>query len=137
MRRRLHKAALRDERGATVVEFAFIVPLLIVLVLGIAEFGHAFQVSGTLSAAAREGVRVMALQNDRAAAITAARTAAPSLKPALTEGQIKIPATCPPPGAGTGNATVTLTIDYPMPFLTGFFGSSITLHGTGVMRCNG
>ena len=59
---------LRDERGASAVEFAFIVPLLIVLVLGIAEFGHAFQVQGTLSAAAREGVRLMALQNDPAAA---------------------------------------------------------------------
>jgi Flp pilus assembly protein TadG len=137
MRKRLHTAALRDERGATVVEFAFIVPLLIVLVLGIAEFGHAFQVSGTLSAAAREGVRVMALQNDTAAARAAARIAAPTLNPALTDAQIKIPATCPAPGSGTGSATVRLTIDYPMPFLTGFFGTSITLHGTGVMRCNG
>ena len=53
-----------------------IVPLLIVLVLGIAEFGRAFQVSGTLSAAAREGVRVMALQNDPAAARAAVRNAA-------------------------------------------------------------
>jgi Flp pilus assembly protein TadG len=137
MRNHRDTAALRDERGATVVEFAFIVPLLIVLVLGIAEFGHAFQVSGTLSAAAREGVRVMALQNDSAAARAAVRGAAPSLKPALTDAQIKIPAPCPAPGTGTGSATVQLTIDYPMPFLTGFFGTSITLHGTGVMRCNG
>jgi Flp pilus assembly protein TadG len=129
--------ALRDERGATVVEFAFIVPLLIMLVLGIAEFGHAFQVSGTLSAAAREGVRVMALQNDSVAARAAARAAAPTLKPALTDAQIKIPVPCPPPGTGTGTERVQLTIDYPMPFLTGFFGTSITLHGTGVMRCNG
>ena len=67
---------LRDERGATAVEFAFIVPLLIVLVLGIAEFGRAFQVQGTLSAAAREGVRLMALQNDPAAARAAVRNAA-------------------------------------------------------------
>ena len=137
MRNRVHTAALRDERGATVVEFAFIVPLLIVLVLGIVEFGHAFQVSGTLSAAAREGVRVMALQNDRNAATAAAQAAAPSLKPALTVDEINIPAMCPAPGAGTGNETVRLTINYPMPFLTGFFGSSVTLHGTGVMRCNG
>ena len=58
---------LRTERGATAVEFALIVPLLIMLVIGIAEFGRAFQVQGTLSAAAREGVRLMALQNDPAA----------------------------------------------------------------------
>ena len=135
MSKRLH-ARLRSERGATAVEFAFILPLLLVLVLGIAEFGHAFQVSGTLSAAAREGVRVMALQNDPVAARTAVRTAASSLNPAVTNSQITItPAGCPT--AGMTSTTVWLTVTYPMPFLTGFFGSGVTLNGTGVMRCNG
>ena len=127
---------LRDERGATAVEFAFIVPLLIVLVLGIAEFGRAFQVSGTLSAAAREGVRVMALQNDPAAARAAVRDAAPTRDPAVTNAQITItPASCPATGAGS--TTVRVTVTYPMPFLTDFFGSGVDLTGTGVMRCNG
>jgi Flp pilus assembly protein TadG len=135
MRNRLRAARLHGERGATAVEFAFILPLLIVLVLGIAEFGRAFQVSGTLSAAAREGVRVMALQNDPVAARTAVRNAAPSLNPAVTSAQIAItPATCP---TGAINTTVRVTVTYPMPFLTGFFGSGVTLTGTGVMRCNG
>ena len=67
---------LGQERGASAVEFAMIVPLLVLLVVGIAEFGHAFSVQGTLSAAAREGARVMALQNDRASAQLAVRTAA-------------------------------------------------------------
>jgi Flp pilus assembly protein TadG len=127
---------LRGERGATAVEFAFIVPLLIVLVLGIAEFGRAFQVSGTLSAAAREGVRVMALQNDPAAARNAVRSAAPALDPAVTNAQITIaPAACP--ATGTTSTTVRVTVTYPMPFLTDFFGSGVDLTGTGVMRCNG
>src|SRR3954452_20652197 len=132
---------LRDARGASAVEFALIVPLLIMLVLGIAEFGHAFQVQGTLSAAAREGVRAMALRNDPAVAKAVARDAAASLKPGLTDTQIKIQVvgststTCPTIGAG--NTAVRLTITYPMPFLTGFFGTGITLTGTGVMRCNG
>ena len=135
MRKRLH-ARLRSERGATAVEFAFILPLLIVLVLGIAEFGRAFQVSGTLSAAAREGVRVMALQNDPVAARAAVRGAAPTLNPAVTDAQIVItPASCPTTGAT--NTTVRLTVTYPMPFFTDFFGSGVDLHGTGVMRCNG
>src|SRR5215207_4329562 len=124
------KPDLRGERGATVVEFAFIVPLLIVLVLGIAEFGRAFQVSGTLSAAAREGVRVMALQNDPAAARAAVRTAATTLAPGITDGQISIsPAACPV--GVTGTTLVELTIDYPMPYLTGFFGDGVDLTGTG------
>src|SRR5688500_5874278 len=127
---------LRDERGATAVEFAFIVPLLIVLVLGIAEFGHAFQVQGTLSAAAREGVRLMALQNDPAAARAAVRNAASSLNPAITDAQVVIsPASCPE--LNGANSSVRLTINYPMPYLTGFFGSRVDLTGTGVMRCNG
>jgi Flp pilus assembly protein TadG len=127
---------LRQERGASAVEFAFIVPLLIVLVLGIAEFGRAFQVQGTLSAAAREGVRMMALQNDPAAARSVVRDAASSLDPAITDAQITIaPASCPQ--TGTTPTYVRVTIDYPMPYLTSFFGSGIDLTGTGVMRCNG
>jgi Flp pilus assembly protein TadG len=127
---------MRGERGATAVEFAFIVPLLILLVLGIAEFGHAFQVQGTLSAAAREGVRLMALQNDPAAARAAVRNAAASLDPGVTNAQIVIsPASCPTLSAGS--TSVRLTINYPMPYLTGFFGSGLALTGTGVMRCNG
>jgi Flp pilus assembly protein TadG len=132
---------LRDERGASAVEFAFIVPLLIVLVLGIAEFGHAFQVQGTLSAAAREGVRAMALRNDPDDARDVVRNAAASLNPGITDTQIVIrivggtAETCPTTGAG--GTAVRLTITYPMPYLTGFFGSGLSLTGTGVMRCNG
>jgi Flp pilus assembly protein TadG len=127
---------LRDQRGASAVEFAFIVPLLIVLVLGIAEFGRAFQVQGTLSAAAREGVRAMALHNDPATARTVVRDAASSLDPQLTNTQITItPASCAQ--TGTTSTYVRVTIDYPMPFLTSFFGSGVDLTGTGVMRCNG
>jgi Flp pilus assembly protein TadG len=130
------REGLRTERGATAVEFALIVPLLIVLVLGIAEFGRAFQVQGTLSAAASEGVRLMALQNDAAAARAAVRNAASSLNPRITDAQIVItPSSCPV--LDGGSTSVRLTINYPMPYLTGFFGSGVGLTGTGVMRCNG
>jgi Flp pilus assembly protein TadG len=137
MRQRPVQRRLREQRGAAAVEFALIVPLLIVLVIGIAEFGRAFQVQGTLSAAAREGVRVMALQNDQTAAKTAVRNAASSLNPTITDAQISIdpPAGCPTVNAGS--SSVRLTISYPMPYLTGFFGSGLDLTGTGVMRCDG
>jgi Flp pilus assembly protein TadG len=135
------RSRLRDERGASAVEFAFIVPLLVMLVLGIAEFGHAFQVQGTLSAAAREGVRAMALRNDPVEAKAVVRDAAASLEPDITDAQITIKlegstaTSCPTIGAG--DTAVRLTVTYPMPFLTSFFGTGITLTGTGVMRCNG
>ena len=126
---------LTGERGASAVEFALIVPLLLALVVGIVEFGHAFQVQGQLSAAAREGVRAMALQNDPAAARAAVRNATATFDPAVTDAEIVItPSVCPPVG---GSTTVRLTIDYDMPFLTGLFGTGVDLSGTGVMRCNG
>ena len=129
------KKKLRDERGASAVEFGLIVPILLILVLGIIEFGHAFQVQGTLSSAAREGARAMALRNDPAQARDAVQEAAAALNPGVTDAQISIsPASCP---TGTSDTNVTLTIDYPMPFFTSFFGASIDLTGTGVMRCQG
>jgi len=112
-------------------------PLLLILVLGIFEFGRAYNIQATLSAAAREGVRVMAVQNSSSAARASTQTAAaPSVS--LTDGQIAVsPGVCPAPGPGTTPATATVTVTYPMAFVTGFFGVSITLTGKGVMRCNG
>jgi Flp pilus assembly protein TadG len=131
------RTRLREESGATAVEFAFVLPLLLVLVLGVAEFGHAFQVQGTLSAAAREGARVMALQNDPAAARTAVRDATPTLDPAVTNAQITVTPQTGCPMTSTTTQNVRVTVAYPMPFLTDFFGADIDLTGTGVMRCNG
>src|SRR5436190_13636937 len=50
-----------DERGAAVVEFAIVLPLLILLVFGIVEFSIAYNRQQGLHAAAREGARVAAL----------------------------------------------------------------------------
>jgi len=126
---------LSTDRGAAAVEFALVAPLLLLLVMGIAEFGRAYNLQTTISGAAREGARAMALQNDPAAARAAAQAAAGGLR--LTSTQITVsPTSCPT--NSTGAATMaTVTVNYPMSFITGLFGATITLHGTGVMRCNG
>ncbi len=125
----------RSERGAAAVEFALVLPILIVLAFGIVEFSWAFQTQTTLAAAAREGARVLALQGSEAEVELAVQAATTSFDPALTSGDITIsPASCDGAAAGT-NATVTIT--YSMPFLTGLFGDEITLDADGVMRCNG
>jgi Flp pilus assembly protein TadG len=126
---------LRRQDGASAVEFAIILPLLVLLALGIVEFGRAFQVQGTLSAAAREGVRSMALQNNSAAAKAVTESVASSLRPALQDTDIAIASPCP--AVYTPGATVTLTITYREPFMTGLFGAGVTMTAKGVMRCNG
>ncbi len=51
------RPAVRDERGQTAVEFALIAPLLVVLLLGIIQFGIAFHNYVTITDAARAGAR--------------------------------------------------------------------------------
>jgi Flp pilus assembly protein TadG len=47
----------RATRGQEVVEFALIVPLLFMLLIGIFWFGQAFRIYGTITNAARDGAR--------------------------------------------------------------------------------
>lgn len=47
----------RDEKGALVVEFGLIVPILFLLVFGIVDFGRAYFTMNNLAAAVREGAR--------------------------------------------------------------------------------
>ena len=49
------------ERGAAAVEMALVMPLLILMVMGIIDFGRIFNGEIQLSQAAREGARVAAL----------------------------------------------------------------------------
>ena len=65
------------DRGATAVEVALLMPILLVLVMGIVDFGLALRAQITITQAAREGVRVAALKQTGAA--TRAQTAASGL----------------------------------------------------------
>ena len=52
MRRRIH-----DDRGQATVEFALILPVLLLLVLGILEFGRAWNLAQVATDAVRESTR--------------------------------------------------------------------------------
>jgi len=49
-------------RGAAIVEFAVVLPLLLTILFGIIEYGWVFMVRQSLQTAAREGTRVAILQ---------------------------------------------------------------------------
>lgn len=123
--------ARQNERGSAAVEFALVLPVLLLLVMGIIEFGHAYNAQLTVTQAAREGVRVMAISNDPATARAATKNAATSLYPALSDANVAIsPAACTP------GAKATVTITYPLATITGIVGP-ISLTGKGVMLCGG
>ena len=120
------------DSGAAAVEFALLAPVLLLLLIGIVEFGRVYNAQVTVTAAAREGAREMAVRNDLTAAIDRVMAAAPALNPALSAGQISIiPADCQ-----AGN-DVSVEVTYPVPLLTGIIVDEITVTGRGVMRCGG
>ena len=51
----------RDDRGTALIEMAFTLPLLLLISIGIIDFGRAFQTWQILTNAAREGARVAVL----------------------------------------------------------------------------
>ena len=128
-----------SERGATAVEFAMLAPVLIMILMGIMEFGRAYNAQISLTNAAREAVRVMTISTNQATAQDTARDAAidaaVSLTPALTDADIAFNAT-----NGTGNCTtdaqMTVTVTYSLSTLTGIAGP-FAMTGIGVMQCGG
>ncbi|UOQ91186.1 pilus assembly protein [Agromyces endophyticus] len=124
------------ERGAAAVEFALILIPLLVLLLGIIEFGYVFNQQLTVTNAAREGARVLAITKDSGEATAAAASAASTLGGTPTISVVQV---CPTSGSG-GDAEVALSL--PMTTLTGIESlvpgfPSITLTGRGVTPCGG
>jgi Flp pilus assembly protein TadG len=53
----------RRERGAAAVEMALVLPSLLFILFALVDFGRAFNTQIQLSQAAREGVRLVAMQS--------------------------------------------------------------------------
>ena len=124
------------DRGAVAVEFALLVPVLVLLLLGIMEFGRAYNAQVTLTNAAREGVRVMAISNVRADARTAAKNVATPLVLADSNFTFTTSPTATSPATCAAGRQVTMTISYTLNTLTGIAGP-FTMTGKGVMQCGG
>jgi Flp pilus assembly pilin Flp len=79
--RALHRLR-RDERGAAMVEMAVVLPVLMLIVMGIVEFGRAWNVYQVITDAAREGAR-RAVIRDGDTDAKVGTTGAPGTVPAV------------------------------------------------------
>lgn len=130
----------RNERGAAAVEFALVLPLLLLVLLGIFEFGRLFNIQLVVSNAAREAARVMAIEDDPSTAKSAGVSAtAGVLNPALTTADVAINLISCEDNPGD---SVTATVSYDTSFIVpGFWnlvtGDDFVITGTGQMICGG
>ena len=126
----------RRERGAVAVEFALVAPLFFVVLLGIIEYANFFRVQISVTQAAREAARAMAIADTTQTASAqqaSAKSAAAATSPTINSGGFQYtfsPASC------TSGQTMSVTIKYSLPSLTGTFGTW-TVTGVSAMRCGG
>jgi len=126
------------DRGAAAVEFALLLPLLLLLVFGIIDFGRALNAQITLTQAAREGARLAALGQPSATVAARTQAAATGLNPVTVTATV-----CQANAGATANGTVQAGFTYsfltPISSIARLFGSSfgttIRLTATGVMPC--
>jgi Flp pilus assembly protein TadG len=129
----------RRDSGEALVEMALVLPILLILSLGMLDFGRAFHMKNIVDAAAREGCRVavvtepdVALAQQRAADVLAAGGVI-GAPPAQIDG---------PNPDKTVTVTVTARFTFVTPGLFALFGSladptGIDMIGRSTMRKEG
>lgn len=75
MRRYFVPSRKKNEKGQTLVEFALVLPILLILVLGIIQFGIILNGQVTVTSAAREGARFGVVGEDEDAVKTRVKNA--------------------------------------------------------------
>jgi Flp pilus assembly protein TadG len=138
---------LSDERGSQIIEASLVLPLLLLMVLGILDFGMLFWRFESVTNAAREGARVAILPGYSSTDVTnrvqqyltnAGLTATPTISVVAPAG-VDV-------GGGTCITMTGATVSYPHDFflvggLVGYFGSgaltSTQLNATAMMRYEG
>ncbi len=128
------------DRGTAAVEFALVLPVLLLIVFGIIDFGRALNAQIELTGAAREGVRLAALGYPDAAIQARVAAAAPELSGVT----VTVAASCAPGAGPAANAQVDVSYSFtfitPIGAVANYIGGSslgapIVLTAQGVMPC--
>jgi Flp pilus assembly protein TadG len=137
---------VRSNRGAELIELAFVLPLLIVVIAGIVDFGFMFQRYLVVTNAAREGARIAVLPGYRLADVEARVQAYvreglgdDSITPSTTLTTVAIDPPGPAPPVNAAQVVVQTTHNYLilgplMGLLGGTSFGSVTLTARSTMR---
>lgn len=122
----------RDGKGQALLEFALVLPILLLFILGLFDVGYAVFLQNMLANGAREGARTgVILLNNNAAITNRVNAVTPGLNPQVT--------IIPSPNRTFNNPiTVTVTYTYvPMTPVLGRITGSLLLGSTSTMIVEG
>ena len=122
-------------KGQSVVEFALVLPILVMIVMGIVEFGRIFMAQQIVTNASREGARSAVLPSSTSSDVET------TVLNYMTSGGLTGPTNVQMTNVGqtvpTGSAT-SVNVNYTLSILTGTIipglGDSVTITHTTVMR---
>jgi Flp pilus assembly protein TadG len=123
------KRSLR-ERGQALVEFALVVPIFLILVFGIVDFGLGLKAWISVTNSAREGARLGALSAGCDAIKQKAVSTSPGLAPPLTTSDVTVLVSPEDLGNCTGHSgdELTVTVEYDYDYITPL-GPAHVVHG--------
>ena len=108
---------LKNERGQTMAEFALVLPILVVLVLAIAQFGVAFNNYVTLTDAARAAARKGAVSRESSNPQDDCQSAGYAAGPNLNNPGTDFVVNCSSSWSSGSDVTVTASYPYSISLL--------------------
>ncbi len=111
------KRTIKNERGQTMTEFAFVLPILLVLLFGIMQFGVIFNNYVTLTDAARAASRKGAVSRSASDPKGDCETTGYAAGTNLDQPRVKFILTCDSTWAIGSDVTVTATYPYDIKLL--------------------
>lgn len=123
---------MRSEKGQSMVETALILPLILILLFGIVDFGRIFHAYLTLDHAGREAARLASIQKSDDDITAKINSSTVGLDPNRLTITIS-----PNETARTSGADAAVTLVYNIDFITPLvasLASPLTLTDTTVMR---
>ena len=130
MMRKIHKKSKQPSRGQSLVEMALVLPIIIMLMLGLLDFGRAFYTLVALRDAADEGASYASIKPSDTAGI---QQRAAEASTALVNVQVGDVSVIRPPTLAVGQP-ITVTVDFSFelftPFVQGLLpDGELILHG--------
>ena len=129
---------VRSSEGVALVEFALVIPVLLLLLVGILDTGRAVNAYVTISNASREGARYAALNPTAAPAAIRSSAVLPhaqqldaagiavsvTYNASVTSANCPVATTTPPPATSPAPTTIPVRVDvsYPWSAATFFIG---------------